>query len=151
MQVEIVEIAPMRLHTILHSGPVSEIPQAWERLDAWLSARGLRDQVELAVGLCEEAPNDAGDIVYRAGVVLRDAVAAFDDVEIVEAPGGRYACYRHVGPPSKIAEAFQKLYREWLPAGGYQADDRPALDICRSDPRATPEQELVTDLLAPIR
>jgi len=151
MQVEIVDIAPMRLHSVLHVGPISEIPQAWGRLEAWLSARGLRDRVELAVGLCEEPPNDAGDIVYRAGVVLRDAIAASDDVEIVEAPGGRYARYRHVGPPSQIAEAFQKLYREWLPASGFQPDDRPALDICRSDPRITPEPELLTDLLAPIR
>ena len=151
MQVEIVEIAPMRLHTILHSGPVSEIPRTWERLDAWLSARGLREHVELAAGLCEQAPNEAGEIVYRAGVMLRDAVAASDGVEIVEAPGGRYACHRHVGPYSEIAAAFQRLYREWLPASGYEPDDRPALDICRNDPRVTPERELLTDLLAPIR
>jgi AraC family transcriptional regulator len=151
MQVEIIEIAPMRLHTVLHVGPASQIPQAWGRLEAWLSSRGLREHVELAVGLCEKAPNQAGDIVYRAGVVLRDAVAASDDVEIVEAPGGRYACYRHVGPYSGIAEAFQKLYREWLPASGYEPDARPALDICRNDPRVTPEQELVTDLLLPVR
>ena len=151
MQVEIVEIAPMRLHSVLHRGPVSQIPQAWRRLEAWLSPRGLRDQVQLAVGLCEQAPNQAGDIVYRAGVVLRNAVAASDDTEIVEAPGGRYACYRHVGPYSEIAEAFRKLYGEWLPASGYQPDDRPALDICRNDPRVTPEKELVTDLLLPVR
>jgi len=151
VQVEIVEIAPMRLHTILHVGSVAQIPQAWERLNAWLSAHGLRDQVELAVGLCERGPNEAGDIVYRAGVVLRGAVAASDGVEIVEAPGGRYACHRLVGPYSGIAAAFEKLYREWLPASGYQPDDRPALDICRNDPSVTPEPELVTDLLAPVR
>jgi DNA gyrase inhibitor GyrI len=107
MQVEIVEIAPMRLHSVLHSGPVIEIPQAWRRLEGWQSAHGLRDQVELAVGLCEQAPNEAGDIVYRASVVLRGAIAGSDDVEIVEAPGGRYACYRHVGPNAQIAAAFQ--------------------------------------------
>jgi AraC family transcriptional regulator len=151
MQVEIVEIAPMRLHSVLHSGPVVEIPQAWRRLEAWLSAHGLGDQVELALGLCERAPNEAGEIVYRAGVVLRGEDAASDGVEIVEAPGGRYACYRHVGPHAQIAEAFQKLYRGRLPASGHQLGDRPALDICRSDPRVTPEPELVTDLLAPIR
>ncbi|MFY9655864.1 MAG: GyrI-like domain-containing protein [Methylocystis sp.] len=151
MQVEIVEIAPMRLHTVLHVGPVTEIPQAWRRLDGWLSGRGLREGVELAVGLCEKAPNEAGVIVYRAGVLLRGAVAASDGVEIVEAPGGRYACYRHVGPHSEIAEAFQKLYREWLPASGYQPDDRPALDICGNDPSVTPAPELVTELLLPVR
>ncbi|HTO78659.1 MAG TPA: GyrI-like domain-containing protein [Methylocystis sp.] len=151
MQVDIIEIAPMRLHTILHSGPVSDIPQAWRRLEEWLSARGLRDQVELVVGLCEEAPNDVGDIVYRAGVVLRGAVAASDEIEIVGAPGGRYAGYRHVGPYSEIADAFQRLYREWLPTSGFEPDNRPALDICRNDPRVTPEPELVTDLLLPIR
>ena len=151
MQVDIIEIAPMRLHTVLHVGPVSEIPQAWGRLDAWLSSRGLRDHVELAVGLCERAPNEAGDIVYRAGVVLRGEDAASDGIEIVEAPGGRYARHRLVGPYSGIAGAFQKLYREWLPASGYEPDDRPALEIYRNDPRVTPEPELVTALLAPVR
>ena len=151
MQVDIIEIAQMRLHTFLHSGPVAQIPQAWRRLDGWLSAHGLREQVELAAGLCEKPPNEAGDVVYRAGVLLRDAVAAPGEVEIVEAPGGRYACHRHVGPYSQIAKAFQQLYREWLPASGHEPDERPALDICRNDPRFTPERELVTDLLAPIR
>ncbi len=151
MQVEIVDIAPMRLHTVLHSGPVSQIPHAWRRLDDWLDSRSLRDRVELAVGLCEQAPDEAGLIVYRAGVVLRGEEAASDGVEIVQAPGGRYASHRHVGPHSQIAGMFQKLYREWLPASGYVPDDRPALDICRNDPRVTPEPELVTDLLLPVR
>ena len=151
MQVDIIEIAPMRLHTVLHVGPVLGIPQAWRRLEDWLAARGLRDQVELAVGLCEQPPNEAGEIVYRAGVVLPGAVAVSDGVEIVEAPGGRYARHRHLGPYSEIAEAFQRLHREWLPASGHQPDDRPALDICRNDPRVTPQQELATDLLLPLR
>jgi AraC family transcriptional regulator len=151
MQVEIVEIAPMRLHTILHVGSVAEIPLAWQRLHSWLSAHRLRDEVELAVGLCEKAPSEAGEIVYRAGVSLRGEAAAYDGIEIVEAPGGRYASYRHVGPYSQIAATFEKLYREWLPASGFQPDNRPALDICRNDPRVTPEPELVTDLLLPVR
>jgi AraC family transcriptional regulator len=151
MQVEIVEIAPMRLHTVLHSGPVSQIPHAWRLLDDWLSSRGLRERVELAVGLCEQPPTEAGLIVYRAGVVLHGEDAASEGIEIVEAPGGRYACYRHVGPYSEIAGAFQRLYREWLPASGYTPDERPAIDICRNDPRVTPEPELVTDLLLPVR
>ncbi len=151
MQVDIIEIAPMRLHTVLHAGPVAEIPQAWGRLQGWLAARGLRDEVELAVGLCEKAPDEAGEIVYRAGVVLRGTVAASDGIEIVATPGGRCARYRHVGPYSEIAAAFEKLYREWLPASGHLPDARPALDICRNDPRVTPEPELVTDLLLPVR
>ncbi len=151
MQVDIVEIPPMRLHTVLHAGPVAEIPQAWGRLQGWLAARGLHDEVEFAAGLCEKAPNEAGEIIYRAGVALRAAVAASDGVEIVVAPGGRYARHRHVGPYSGIAAAFQKLYRDWLPASGHQPDDRPTLDICRNDPRVTPEPELVTDLLLPVR
>jgi len=56
MQVEIVEIAPMRLHSVLHRGPVSQIPQAWRRLEAWLSPRVFGGRAAAGVLICCSQP-----------------------------------------------------------------------------------------------
>jgi AraC family transcriptional regulator len=43
--------------------------------------------------------------------------------------GGRYACARFAGTDADIHAAWMRMFGEWLPESGYQADDRPALEL----------------------
>jgi AraC family transcriptional regulator len=151
MQVDIIEQPPLRLHAMRYEGPVTNIGEVWGRLSAWAAERGLMGDIELAVGACSAAPDAQGRVVYHAGLLLRGEAPASDGVEILNLEGGRYASYRLVGPYSGIATAFPRLFGEWLPASGYQRDDRPALEIYRNNPSDTPEAELITDLLVAIK
>ncbi len=151
MKVDIIEQPPLRLHALRFEGPVASIGEVWRELWRWIVERQLTDKVELAVGVCRDAPDAQGRVVYYAGVALRGAQQATNGLEILRVAGGRYACYRHVGPYAGIADAFQRLYGVWLPASGFEPDDRPSLDIMRNNPCDTPAQELITDLLIPVK
>ncbi len=47
--------------------------------------------------------------------------------------GGRYACARFTGTGADIHAAWMRLCGEWLPQSGWQADDKPALELYEED------------------
>ncbi len=151
MQVDIVEQTPLQLHALRYEGPVTNIGEVWGRLWAWAVERGLTGKIELAVGACGKAPDAQGKVVYFAGLSFFDEPPASDGVEILNIEGGLYGSYRLVGPYSGIAEAFPKLFSDWLPGSGYERDDRPALEIYRNNPYDTAEQDLITDMRVAVK
>ena len=64
---------------------------------------------------------------------------------------GRYALHCLSGPYSRINAAINALYARWLPASGYEPDDRPTLEHYLNSPRTVSQAELRTELLIPIR
>lgn len=151
MKVDILEQAPLRLVGLAHEGPMTQLPELWSRLWALVVQHGLAQKIETAVGVCRDAPDEEGNIVYFAGLALRGSFGAPAGLEATEVPGGRYAVYRHVGPYTGISESFSRLFGGWLPQSGHEPDDRPALEIYRNSPYDTPANELITDLLIPVK
>lgn len=151
MKVEIVEQKPLTLHALRFDGHIGEIGGVWRELWRLLVARGLAEKIEFAVGAAHDAPDPQGRIVYWAGALLRVPTPPTEGLEIKQIPGGRYGSHRLVGPYSGIGEAFPRLFGEWLPASGFEVDQRPALEIYRNNPYDTPEAELITDLMVPIK
>ncbi len=151
MEVEIIDRAQLSVHALRYEGNVANIGEVWRKLWRWAAERGFIGDIEFAVGVCRDAPDAQGNVVYHAGLALRRAAAASDGVETVTVPGGRYASCRHIGPYAGIGRSFQRLYGDWLPASGFEADDRPTLELYRNNPYDTPAEELVTDLLIPLK
>jgi AraC family transcriptional regulator len=52
-----------------------------------------------------------------------------EGIEVLELPGGLYSVFSYKGGPEGAPEAFGYIFREWLPASGYQLDDRPHFEI----------------------
>ncbi len=152
MKVDIVQCSPMRAHVIRHHGPMTKASETFAKLWKWQLDHGVAGTSKEAIGLFYgDDSDDDENFRYFAGVVLEKPVKAGDGVEILEVPGGKYASYRLVGRYDGIHPAFQRLYGEWLPCSGHVPDDRPALEIYRNNPYDTPANELITDLLIPIR
>ena len=60
-------------------------------------------------------------------------VSDFNEIpEVMEAytlPGGLYAVFQHKGPASEGPRTFQYIFGTWLPASGYELDDRPHFEV----------------------
>ncbi|RYZ20845.1 MAG: AraC family transcriptional regulator [Chitinophagaceae bacterium] len=59
-------------------------------------------------------------------------------------PGGAYAVFDFRGTSAQAQTAFQYIYGEWLPASGYELDDRPHFELLgdkyrREDPQSEEE------------
>ncbi|HUA34756.1 MAG TPA: GyrI-like domain-containing protein [Candidatus Binataceae bacterium] len=151
MKVEIVELMASRAFTYRHLGPMSTVKDTYSRLWQWQIENGIAGKTREAIGICYGDETGDDEFRYYAGVVWDKPVKAAGDIEVHEVPGGKYGCYRLVGSHDGIPAAFQRIYGEWLPASGFAPDDRPALEIYRNNPFDTAANELITDLMIPIR
>ena len=154
MQVEIVERSLIKAWTMRLRGAMTpeNFKDTYARLWQWQIDHGVAGRTKEAIGIFY-GDSAGGDSAFRyyAGVIWDEPLEADGGIELLEVPGGKYASYRLVGSYHGIPTAFQRLYGEWLPKSGFVPDDRPALEIYRNNPYDTPSNDLITDLLIPLR
>jgi AraC family transcriptional regulator len=154
MQVEIVERSLIKAWTMRLRGAMTpeNFKDTYARLWQWQLDHGIAGRTREAIGIYY-GDSAGGDSAFRyyAGVIWDESLKADGGIELLEVPGGKYASYRLVGSYHGIPSAFQRLYGEWLPKSGFVPDDRPALEIYRNNPFDTPANDLITDLLIPLR
>jgi len=144
-----------RLHVTIfglsHEGPAQTIPHTYRRVALKLSERGMVWSDLTRVGIGSGDPEQAEGFRYFAGVVFPKDSIVTEGLERYDVAGGRYACYRLVGPYALISSTFQTLFGSWLPQSGFEPDDRPVIELYLNHPTKVMEHEIATDLLIPIR
>ncbi|KRD55239.1 AraC family transcriptional regulator [Acidovorax sp. Root275] len=148
LAVQIVERPAQRLHALRHQGPPSTIPHTQRRL--YLQC-GQRATHRLGAS-CGDPQDTGGGFRYYAAVVLPEPLPAADDgLERLDIPAGLYARHTLTGPYTRINAALAAIHTRWLPASGYEPDDRATLEHYLNSPRNAAQADLRTDLLIPIR
>jgi AraC family transcriptional regulator len=155
MDVELRDLAPMRVLAMRKLGPYPEVPRVWDALWLWMRQRELTGKITACVGIPYDNPAEvpADQIRYDACFGVSpgsEPVLSDDEVTWLDIAGGRYAVHRHVGPYTMIGEAFDRFYGLWLPQSGVTLRNAPPLEIYLNDPGQTPPDRLVTELLLPI-
>ena len=146
--VRVVERPAQRIHTLRHHGPPATIAHTQRRLQMHPAIAAAAQWLGVAYG----DPDDASEFTYYAAAALADTPKIVDtEMEVHELAAGAYAVHRLVGPYTRINATFAALYARWLPASGYEPDDRPVLEHYLNSPSSTAAADLVTDLLIPIR
>lgn len=141
MQIELKTFPAMQLAYMRWTGPYGHpgIPALWQRFAAWCAQQGLMQPRRRMFGITQDNPEitpadkcryDAC-VELPAGHALRDAAAAGVAVQSFE--GGRYACARYAGTGADIHQAWMRLYGEWLPQSGWQADDKSCVELYDED------------------
>jgi AraC family transcriptional regulator len=128
---------------------------AFQQACRWVSARGLFGPETLVIGV----PHDNPDVTpnarcrYDACVTVpREVPGGTGDIDVQELAGGTYAMQRiDVDDPAEIGRLVDAMYGQWLPASGYQADDRPPLEIYRDSGEPSLKTRIVLDFCIPVK
>ena len=148
--VQIIERPAQRLLALRHQGPLATIPHTQRRLHLQCGQRATQ-----RLGASCGDPANAASFRYYAAVVLPEPWSVADsglkELEPLDIPAGSYARQTLVGPYARINAAVTALYARWLPASGYEPDNRPTLEHYLNSPRNAAQADLRTDLLIPIR
>ena len=148
LAVQIVERPAQRLHALRHQGPPSTIPHTQRRLTLQCGQRALH---RLGAS-CGDPQDVGGGFRYYAAVVLPEPLSVAEGgLERLDIPAGLYARHTLTGPYTRINAALAAIHTRWLPASGYEPDDRPTLEHYLNSPRNAAQADLRTDLLIPIR
>ena len=133
-------------------GPFAEVA-----LSLWADLHGLLSSVDpttireyLGVSGIDEARSGEDAMIYQAGVALAcqsDTLPARLRQRSIKA--GKYARFILVGPYAQIGMAFDHVFKK-LAESPVALRHEFCIENYLNDPRATPERELITELLVPI-
>lgn len=126
-------------------GPFSSTAgQAWQDLHRLEPAISKHNRINGAMALYRVGPK-----IYRAGFLLADAPQQLPpDVQYLQFGGGKYSRFVLTGPYSNLPEASGRV---WSIVSEKQIPLRDdfAIENYMNDPRTTPEDKLMTEILVP--
>ena len=138
MAPELRTLPDRRVAYMRHVGPYGThgIPALWSRLRGWMATRNLplAATIRLGVSYDDAGITEPARCAYDACVVVPTDFAADARVNLGEIAGGRYALAPFRGTAHEIEEAWERVFADWLPASGFQPDDRPSIEIYRGAP-----------------
>lgn len=146
------EIPRTRLASLPHRGPYTAIATAFEQLSATFNARHLWPEVR---GMAALYYDDIGavpaeDLRSAAAFVVDEAFDMPDRIEEAYIDAGRIAVLLHTGPYAGLPQAWDSLYRNWLPVSGETIADAPPFELYLNDPRDTKPEDLRTEICVPL-
>ena len=128
---------------------------AFRKVCGWVDAHGLFGPDTLVIGVPHDNPDITPDerCRYDACVTVPgDVTAGAGDIDVQDLPGGKYAVQHiEVDDPLAIGQIVDAVYGQWLPGSGYQADDRPPLEIYRDSGEPGPKTTIVLDYCIPLK
>jgi AraC family transcriptional regulator len=133
MNVDIQTLAATRVAYMRCVGPygTSAIPQTWQRFAVWCEQQGFTQPRRPMYGVAQDNPEITSPekCRYDACVLVDASFEPAGEIGVQTLAGGRYACVPFAGTPADIHAAWSRLYGQWLPDSGYQADDRPCIEL----------------------
>jgi AraC family transcriptional regulator len=88
---------------------------------------------------------------YQAGFIYEGTLPPLcDEVRRVMIPAGRWVVSLHQGSYETLWQLWNRLYRNWLPASGYQLRAASPFEVYLNRPKQTPPDELRTEIWIPI-
>lgn len=136
-----------------HVGPYTDIGPVIEKACGIAGAKGLFGPDTQVLSLSYDDPNvtEEGKLRSDAGVTLADPSVDVGPLSKGEIAGGSYAVAIYKGPYEGLRGAYDWLFGTWLPASGYEADDRPCVDIYLNNPEENPPEAWLTEIRMPVR
>ena len=126
-------------------GPISFLaPKAWQEAHALTDALAKHNKVTGYMSLYKMQPQ-----IYMAGFALEDTpVQLPQGLRYEPFRGGKYSRFVLTGPYSQLAQATTRVF-EIVVERAIQRRDDYCIEYYVNDPRVTPEDKLITEILIP--
>lgn len=126
--------------------------EAFPVLVEFMGRKGLFPSIRMCVGICPDDPSTvpSGECRYLAGVVFAQDVEPEGEMTVEVLPAGKWAVFTHKGPYEMLGEAWNAVYRDWLPTSGVTLRDTPPFEAYINDKSKVPPEELLTEIFLPV-
>jgi effector-binding domain-containing protein len=119
-------------------------PQAWKSVHEFVPELSIKNRITGGLSLYKIGPK-----MYRAGFALAEApVDLPDGLAYENFGGGKYARFVHTGPYSQLPEVSGRVWKT-VEEGILALRDDYAIERYVNDPKVTPEDQLITEILVP--
>ena len=155
MEVQTVNLAPIPVVMIRHTGPYEGISPVFDQLWQWVNAYGI--PAEYSIGIYWDNPDyvSANKLRSAACIKVPEGYTVVSDgglpLERTQIRGGNYAKTRFVGPYDALAPVWTEFTSFIENRLGATITDDPAFEAYLNDPATTAPADLITELYMPIR
>jgi len=160
MKPEICDLPEMTVHYATAKGMINQdftiaANKAFEVLCSYVEKNRLGPHIRLCLGISPDDPDaiPADQQRYEAGFVFKAGVnpPTTEEVKVKVIPAGRYAIFLHQGSYSTLWQAWNAIYRDWLPSSGMQLRDVAPFEVYLDDKSKTKEEKLRTEIHIPVK
>ncbi len=151
--VEVKDLPEITLAYVRYVGPYKGDGKLFEglfnKLFQWAGPRDLLRYPETkTIIIYHDNPDITDETKLRVSVSISVPPDTAVDGEIgkMVLPAGKYALARFELSDQDYQEAWDWVYRTWLPESGYQPDDRPCFEMYHNDPKTHPEGKSIVDI-----
>ncbi|MBN1289494.1 MAG: GyrI-like domain-containing protein [Actinobacteria bacterium] len=153
-EVTVIEVPAMKVAGMRKRGKYAQIADMITAVYQYILEQGARptgppiyigheDSEEAAM-----AANEAGNADIEVAAPVAGEIVETDEIKSYELPGGKMAKITHKGPYQGCANAYQKLF-VWV-AENSKRITGPIREVYINDPGEVSEEELLTEIYAPI-
>jgi AraC family transcriptional regulator len=155
LSVAIKELPSYRVAYIRDIGPYrsESNARAMELLLGWALAKGFLDGSMRFMGVCWNDPETTPpqECIFDACLTIPENVQDDGEVRIQYLPGGKLAVLHCEADWETISTIRKRLFNEWLPASGFQRDDRPLFFIHYNNHNMNRLKLAIVDMCLPIK
>ena len=122
------------------------------RLQAWIDEAGIERDTSLLLGMSMDDPDivPLEDCRYDFACTVPAETKRTPDIQRAQIPAAHWATLRCVGDISIVEDAWTHLFRDWLPASGWQAAPLPAIEIFHQRPEVIGWDRFDLDCCLPV-
>ena len=157
-QVEVKELPEMPIAYVRHIGPYQGDGQLFTslfgKLMQWAGPRGLfiPGQTQMLSAYHEDPDiTDAQNLRVTVAITVPADTPVEGEIGYMTLPAGRYAVARFELADTEYGDAWDAVYRGWLPESGYEPADGLPFEWYRNDPRTHPEGKQIVDICVPVK
>ena len=153
-RVEVREHPEYNVAYVRHVGRYNEIGKSFQRLMRWAGPRRLLKFPETKVlAIYHDSPDVTPVDKLRADacITVPEGTKTKRDIGTMTVPGGMFAVAYVEIDASQYGEAWDRLISDWMPASGYQPDDRLCYELYLNNPDEHPEKKHIVEICEPIR
>jgi AraC family transcriptional regulator len=156
--VEVKTVPDITVAYVRHIGPYQGMADVFtdlfQRLMLWAQPRDLiHPPTTRVLAVYHDDPNITADEKLRvdACISVPDGTCADGEVGTMVVPGGRFALGRFELGVEEYGRAWSTIMSGWLPASGYQPDDRLCYELFHNDCTTHPEGKAIVDICVPVK
>ncbi len=128
-EVEFVQLAPINVGYIRHTGYSRSIKQTWQILNAWAMSQGLLNNRQLGLHHSNPTSVSLDKCRYVACIEIEKPLTKTGLVNSMMLPGGLHAKFDFEGVYGELLPSISKVLEQWLPNTGLIAGTTPAFVI----------------------
>lgn len=155
LNAQIVNLAPIHVLMVRHTGSYDGISPVFDQLWSWIESHGI--QTKRTIGVYWDDPDTTPTARLRSAACfeIADGTAIPPDtggmaIEATYIQGGQYVTTTFTGPYEKLAPVWSNLTSYTQNTLGKQISDNPAFEIYVNDASETPADQLITELYMPV-